>query len=931
MLKATVSGGAIGSQSDRTGSSSARGGKQARHKAIWSKGGTPRKKEDETMPGVRKPVAGPSVSQEESLAVLHLRREYEEKLDRAQKAIQQRDNEIEGMLQAHERKGAMLAEAEKREELTRLRREHQKELSNHERIHRAYEEEKMNNEARAMHAAAGQREQIKAARAEAKAEAEATAAEKLKQLEEKHEQQSRVLEERLSAAAQARIDALVEQKKREHARAEKLVQEREAAKSDAAAARTHVQKLAKEKEEALKKAAAEAIRERNAAIQMERDKAENQRRTLALAEATRMAAVNQRSSAADDMTELATQAIKVAEEEKRRAEENFQLAERQKREHKAALEEVEFLREKARIEFKTAKRMKKEAKEMNSQMNDAVEAQKAAVDAVTKNASAEKLALMKAAEEAKYAALHQAEQKRRSDKALQKAIAKVSPESSPDHSPLRRKKHAKSIATTHAETVVGGAAVLKIVDQKKAADIALARAEDAIAVALMNRADDGDRFEAFAETLNATNTKAHEEIVLRQMAEERAEELERKILELKEELTAAMEYKKHWQKSEQRIKDEQKGFEKVLYEERAVKFDALEKLRGAMKAREKIAELNKEQTDHAMGIAASKIDPKRIGTDDAPSQPLANVGIVIGTKLSAATAAMAGFGAGGGNMHEPVVLSIALSKDGEGHASRAAAVAVCLDTEKWIIKWVVDPPKGQKAQQMLMGADGPFGEQSVRISTVKEGFLLYHGSVVVQPRPDAIKLTKRYTWAVMSRIAVKLQARLRTKKVLVEKAKAALKVKQGLLSVRISGVIRGFLARREARRRRRDRIAMRLQAFIRGKLARTKRQQMKMAAQGWGGVHVIATRKALICRESWDVESKKVGEAPPDARVLILDTYHLPDSDKGNDVVRALIRLEKAKSIKPLGWLTASKDGSKSLWPVTVAAAAKKAAKKGPL
>ena len=515
-----------------------------------------------------------------------------------------------------------------------------------------------------------------------------------------------------------------------------------------------------------------------------------------------MAAVNQRSSAADDMTELATQAIKVAEEEKRRAEENFQLAERQKREHKAALEEVEFLREKARIEFKTAKRMKKEAKEMNSQMNDAVEAQKAAVDAVTKNASAEKLALMKAAEEAKYAALHQAEQKRRSDKALQKAIAKVSPESSPDHSPLRRKKHAKSIATTHAETVVGGAAVLKIVDQKKAADIALARAEDAIAVALMNRADDGDRFEAFAETLNATNTKAHEEIVLRQMAEERAEELERKILELKEELTAAMEYKKHWQKSEQRIKDEQKGFEKVLYEERAVKFDALEKLRGAMKAREKIAELNKEQTDHAMGIAASKIDPKRIGTDDAPSQPLANVGIVIGTKLSAATAAMAGFGAGGGNMHEPVVLSIALSKDGEGHASRAAAVAVCLDTEKWIIKWVVDPPKGQKAQQMLMGADGPFGEQSVRISTVKEGFLLYHGSVVVQPRPDAIKLTKRYTWAVMSRIAVKLQARLRTKKVLVEKAKAALKVKQGLLSVRISGVIRGFLARREARRRR---------------------------------------------------------------------------------------------------------------------------------
>ena len=219
LLKATVSGGAIGSQSDRTGSSSARGGKQARHKAIWSKGGTPRKKEDETMPGVRKPVAGPSVSQEESLAVLHLRREYEEKLDRAQKAIQQRDNEIEGMLQAHERKGAMLAEAEKREELTRLRREHQKELSNHERIHRAYEEEKMNNEARAMHAAAGQREQIKAARAEAKAEAgdrrrEAEAA--------RGEARAAVARPRGGLRPpRRRGSTLVEQKKREHARAEK--------------------------------------------------------------------------------------------------------------------------------------------------------------------------------------------------------------------------------------------------------------------------------------------------------------------------------------------------------------------------------------------------------------------------------------------------------------------------------------------------------------------------------------------------------------------------------------------------------------------------------------------------------------------------------------------------------------------------------------
>ena len=87
-------------------------------------------------------------------------------------------------------------------------------------------------------------------------------------------------------------------------------------------------------------------------------------------------------------------------------------------------------------------------------------------------------------------------------------------------------------------------------------------------------------------------------------------------------------------------------------------------------------------------------------------------------------------------------------------------------------------------------------------------------------------------------------------------------------------------------------------------------QQREMELRGWGGVFVIATRKPLICRATSDLKSDRVAEAPPDARVVVCDTHVFEDG-----MTRALIRREDAPSSKTLGWLTASKDGAKSLWP----------------
>ena len=56
------------------------------------------------------------------------------------------------------------------------------------------------------------------------------------------------------------------------------------------------------------------------------------------------------------------------------------------------------------------------------------------------------------------------------------------------------------------------------------------------------------------------------------------------------------------------------------------------------------------------------------------------------------------------------------------------------------------------------------------------------------------------------------------------------------------------------------------------------------------------------------METDRQSEVAPDTRVVVLDTYTMDDG-----IVRALIQQEDGS--EPLGWLTASKEGAKSLCP----------------
>jgi hypothetical protein len=102
-----------------------------------------------------------------------------------------------------------------------------------------------------------------------------------------------------------------------------------------------------------------------------------------------------------------------------------------------------------------------------------------------------------------------------------------------------------------------------------------------------------------------------------------------------------------------------------------------------------------------------------------------------------------------------------------------------------------------------------------------------------------------------------------------------------------------------------------LQAFQRARRARGTLAELRLKAQGWGGLFYVATRKPLICRESWELDSRKRCDVKPDERVFLCDIHKMPDG-----MVRALIRPEKDR--RTLGWMTAVKEGGRSLQRVPV-------------
>ena len=101
--------------------------------------------------------------------------------------------------------------------------------------------------------------------------------------------------------------------------------------------------------------------------------------------------------------------------------------------------------------------------------------------------------------------------------------------------------------------------------------------------------------------------------------------------------------------------------------------------------------------------------------------------------------------------------------------------------------------------------------------------------------------------------------------------------------------------------------ATKIAAAHRGKLGRQEGHRKHLEVEGWGGVFFIATRKPLICRATWELSSERLNEVTPETRVVVLETHTMEDG-----VVRALIKQEDAS--QSLGWLTAAKEGVKSLW-----------------
>lgn len=801
---------------------------------------------------------------------------------------------------------------EKTKDLTKLRQAQQRKLMEHDRMHRAAENEKMATAARAVQIANAQREALQRTKMETKAEAEAVAAERFKQAEEKHHEQSRMLEERLTAAAQRRLDDMIEQKRRETVRADKLQQERDAARAEAKEAHRYAERVLKDKEEALRAASTQALREKNAAIQMERDKAETARRTAAQAEAVRAAQVNTRAKDADDITALATQALKVAQEEKRRSEENWKLAEAQRLRHTTAVEEAEYVREEAKLELERAKRFRHEAEDRVQKMQEAMEVQRAALQAVEKNASAEKLALLKAAEEAKLAALAQAGQEREREHALiaaQKEKAKATAllakklgldsdaETAPEDTPTVPKPPPEQATLQSADPTDDSGA--------HSASPAEERARYKEAGQIWDSSGDTTKIQVLAEQLQLMTTKAEQESSLAAAAEERVSRLEETLAQIHaEKASAADERRMEIHAAKKELLDDIATLETKLAQAGADKRMALVRLREAYAARVTVAPMTSADADRAMSVAASAVRPDAIAPVEDQLVGMANIGVVVASRLSSMAVSIAGFDATSG---EPEVVSVAVSGgenpfDAGSCKCDGSGVVVKLREDEWLLKWVVDLPRDDADVD-----DTAFGKQHVTIATAKEGIVVAQGTVDVQPRPESVPESGRYDFGASMKATQKLQARIRGRSARNEMVKRA---EKGKAAARITAAARGREVRKQNQLARQGRAATKLQAIQRGKNGRNTTQQAQMEARGWGGVYVIATRKPLICRATSELKSDRVAEAAPDARVVVCDTHILAEG-----VTRALVRFEDAPPSKPLGWLTASKDGAKSLWP----------------
>lgn len=877
LLKTAVYGSssAAGNSTDRSGNTTSRsgGGNTARSRRSGGSNTARGERMNElSQPGTISSSPGSPMALSDSVSLLQLRREYDEKLERERLAIKRRELELEEHARRVEKAAHRDAVNETTRGLTKLRLQQKRQLHAHHQMHKAAESEKMQAEARAVHLAAQQRDELAKTKALAKAEAEAKGALEMKSAEDRHEEQMARQAEQLNAAAERKLDEANELKRRETVRAEKLQQELDAAKAEIKNARLALERARKEKDEALREAATKALSEKNQAIQAEKDKAETARRTALQAEGVRGEVVNLRSKQADDITALATQALKVAEAEKAKADSTWRQAESERKAHAAAREEAELLRSEGRAQVEKAKKLMDEANEKVEKMSHAMTLQKAALDAVRSSADAEKIALMKAAEEAKAAALMAVAEERAAEKATAEAekaakaasaaLAKrlgvsrsayTPPDDDDDDEPGQKPSMPPAPLPDLPEDemdlsndVAGMHAQLDVEDALP--DSALAQMTQQIQAALASAAD---------------------EAKLAAAAEEHVAVLQDRIAQLEAELTVyASEHAREMRKLERRRI-------KGLASARVERGTALKRLREAFATRIPTETMADAAVQRALLIAGCVVKPEAVQKVDDGVHPQAYFGVVAAVHVPAPLASTVGFGAdAGGNEPEPVHVLFRSTQGGELMHS-ATGVAVAMGTSAatgedpdWVVKYEFD------GDQSASG-----GEKEVTIAS-REGLLITRFLVDVKARPADVAKSTRYDYRSTSAAAQSVQ-----------------KVVRG----RSTRHLRATHAKETA-------AATKLQAVGRGG---SSRRQIKAAAKYAQGVFLINTRKPLICRAEYDIASARVGEVAPDTRVVVLQYHTLSDGS-----VRA--QVQKEGSTAPFGWLTATKDGASSLAPANI-------------
>lgn len=795
---------------------------------------------------------------QDSVTLLQLRRDYDERLEKEKIMIKQEKAELEEAARRAEKKAHRDAVAETSFGLTKLRQQQQAKLRAHDKMHQAAEAEKMAAAARAVQLETQHGQEVQRTREKTRVEGEMQLKAELKAADERHQEQMRRQAESLEAAAQRRLDEANELKRRETVRADKLQKELDAAKGDAKAARTQVERTKKEKEEALREAASKALAEKNVAIQAERDKAETARRTAAQAEAVRAEVVKLRSQQADEVTALATQALKVAQTEKETAESRLRQAEHERAEHAKAKNEMELLREEGRDQVEKAKKMMAKADERIRAMEHAMELQQAALDAVRHSAETEKLALMKAAEESKAAALLAVAEERAAEKATAEAAKAKRAATAALAEKLGVSKEAFSPPPADDD------------DDVPAPTPPLAAPSGATAGAPASAAD----LQAMSQQVEAALASAEKEHKLAAKAEQRVAELEQEV--------ALLQAKVHL--GGKKDSSVERKIAKLAREAEAAKLVALRRLREA--TRTEIAPMDEVATaaakKRALSVAGCEVLKAVLLHDTATSADAiralpekAQVGIACGVRIPAVLAETAGFGNDKGATAPEAVFVLVASAGAASTLVTGVAMALPRKGEtphEWIIKYMVEDDQVPSPSWL--------GEKQVTIAS-RWGVVVARGQVTVEARAADVAASRRYEHDAGGAAATKVQAKVR--------GKAARKTTKK--------------AKGEAQ------AATKVQAATRGKLARQATAELLHAEPNSKPMFFIATRKPLICRAGHEISSERVGELEPDTRVFVVETRVMPDGSE-----RA--RVQKEGDAQPFGWLTASKDGATSLCPV---------------